>query len=227
MIFKKILTRYSWLFVLLIVISWVFLPSRVLYQFESQYSVPVNELDNYEGIIVLGGAVHSIDVWGKTGQVQLNERAERMVQSLVLLSKYPAFRLIYTGSEITIHGKGLLSKSRAPQAVHFFTNSISIHNQLLFETKSTNTYENAIFSAMLVGADITKPWLLVTSASHMPRAIAVFKKTGWNVTAYPVDFHADRTPNFIQFSLMKGLSYWKLVIYETLAWFEYRLKGWI
>jgi uncharacterized SAM-binding protein YcdF (DUF218 family) len=31
-------------------------------------------------------------------------------------------------------------------------------------------------------------WLLVTSASHMPRAVGVFRQIGWPVIAYPVDY---------------------------------------
>jgi uncharacterized SAM-binding protein YcdF (DUF218 family) len=41
----------------------------------------------------------------------------------------------------------------------------------------------------------TRPWLLVTSAWHMPRALATFCAAGWNVTPYPVDYRTGiRTP---------------------------------
>jgi uncharacterized SAM-binding protein YcdF (DUF218 family) len=57
-------------------------------------------------------------------------------------------------------------------------------SRLLFERAATNTCENAVLSAGLEGVDITQPWLLMTSAAHMPRALATFKVVGWNVTAY-------------------------------------------
>ena len=34
----------------------------------------------------------------------------------------------------------------------------------------------------------TSPWLLLTSAYHMPRAVGVFRKAGFAAEAYPVDW---------------------------------------
>lgn len=44
------------------------------------------------------------------------------------------------------------------------------------ESASRNTFENAVFSARLAGIDTKQRWLLLTSASHMPRAMATFQK---------------------------------------------------
>src|SRR3546814_19229668 len=57
-----------------------------------------------------------------------------------------------------------------------------------FEAQSRNTAENARLTAALVGQGDGRPWLLVTSAWHMPRAVASFRAAGLEVRAYPVDF---------------------------------------
>ena len=59
----------------------------------------------------------------------------------------------------------------------------------MLEDQSRNTAENAIFSRQLAAPKPGERWLLVTSASHMPRSIGIFRKVGFPVIAYPVDFH--------------------------------------
>jgi uncharacterized SAM-binding protein YcdF (DUF218 family) len=59
-------------------------------------------------------------------------------------------------------------------------------SRLIVETKSENTYQNAIFCALLVHPKPRERWLLVTSALHMSRAAASFRKAGFEVVAWPV-----------------------------------------
>ena len=57
---------------------------------------------------------------------------------------------------------------------------------LILETRSANTFENAIFAARILRPRPRQRWLLVTSAAHMPRAVGVFRKAGFEVAAWPV-----------------------------------------
>src|SRR5262249_56329377 len=57
-----------------------------------------------------------------------------------------------------------------------------------FKGRSPTTAENAIFSLQLAMPKPAERWLLVTSAYHMPRAMGVFRKAGFAVEAYPVDY---------------------------------------
>jgi uncharacterized SAM-binding protein YcdF (DUF218 family) len=59
-------------------------------------------------------------------------------------------------------------------------------SRVILETKSTSTYENAIFCAALVKPQAQDRWLLVTDAVHMPRAIASFQAAGFHVEAWPM-----------------------------------------
>jgi uncharacterized SAM-binding protein YcdF (DUF218 family) len=60
--------------------------------------------------------------------------------------------------------------------------------RVTWETRSRNTYENAIYSAELVQPKPSEHWLLITSALHMPRTVACFRRAGFTVEAYPINF---------------------------------------
>ena len=57
-----------------------------------------------------------------------------------------------------------------------------------FEDESRNTEENARYSQRMMRPGKGETWLLVTSASHMPRAVGAFRAQDWDVVAYPVGF---------------------------------------
>jgi uncharacterized SAM-binding protein YcdF (DUF218 family) len=60
--------------------------------------------------------------------------------------------------------------------------------RVILETSSRNTFENAVDSAQIVKPQAGESWLLVTSAAHMPRAVGCFRRAGFSIVAYPVDF---------------------------------------
>jgi uncharacterized SAM-binding protein YcdF (DUF218 family) len=59
-------------------------------------------------------------------------------------------------------------------------------SRVFVETLSNNTYENALYSAQMIKPKQSERWLLVTGASHMPRAIGSFRKAGFEVDPWPV-----------------------------------------
>jgi uncharacterized SAM-binding protein YcdF (DUF218 family) len=59
-------------------------------------------------------------------------------------------------------------------------------SRVLLETRSNNTYENALYSAEMIKPKQSERWLLVTGASHMPRAIGSFRRAGVEVEPWPV-----------------------------------------
>jgi uncharacterized SAM-binding protein YcdF (DUF218 family) len=56
------------------------------------------------------------------------------------------------------------------------------------ESVSRNTYENASLSYVAAQPKPGETWLLVTSAMHMPRAVGCFRRAGWTILPYPVDY---------------------------------------
>jgi len=71
-----------------------------------------------------------------------------------------------------------------------FSDNAEVRARIVFELRSStiykNTYGNAVFSKELVRPAAGERWLLVTTASHMPRAIGTFRKAGFPVEPWPV-----------------------------------------
>lgn len=214
-------------FAVLFVLGWQPLPEALLRQFEDVYVVPTKAFTDFAGVVVLGGAVHSGRIWHSRGQIQLTEAAERMTHAVILLRQYPHLKLVYTGTEGRRGADAAGVMAGAPQAARFFEAMGVDRARLVLEAVAANTHENATFTAALPSLDIHRPWLLLTSAAHMPRAMAAFRKAGWNVTPYPVDYQTAVETSWLKFSLVKGLIKWQNVAYETLGWMEYRLRGWV
>jgi uncharacterized SAM-binding protein YcdF (DUF218 family) len=56
------------------------------------------------------------------------------------------------------------------------------------ESRPRTTFEDALYSAALLKPKPGERWLLVTVASHMPRAVGCFRVAGFEVEPYPVAF---------------------------------------
>lgn len=59
---------------------------------------------------------------------------------------------------------------------------------MIIESNARNTIDNALNSFDLVQPNPASRWLLITSAFHMPRSVGLFRKAGWNVEAFPVNY---------------------------------------
>ncbi len=138
-----------------------------------------------DGIVVLGGAI-SPDISAARGVVALNGSAERVTVTAELAHRYPNARIIFTGGNGSIDPTAPLE---APLAVKEFEALGVAHDRITAEEQSRNTIENAVFSRLLANPKPGERWLLVTSAAHMPRAIAAFRAAGFPVEAYPVNWH--------------------------------------
>jgi uncharacterized SAM-binding protein YcdF (DUF218 family) len=136
-----------------------------------------------DGIIVLGGAIGVA-----RGDIALNNAASRMTKAVELARAHPQARLVFAGG-----GNNLISpviKTEADGARLLFLALGLPEERLIFENQSRNTLENAVFTRRLVDPKPGERWLLVTSAWHMPRAMGVFRKAGFAVEAFPVDYRS-------------------------------------
>lgn len=158
--------------------QWVEMP------LEERFPRPATEPAHLDGIVVLGGAVEQ-RLFEERGLPALNGAAERMTEPVALLRRHPEARLVFTG------GSGSLlpgELSEADVARRLWLGLGVPPERLTLETDSRNTYENAVNTLRLVRQRPGETWLLVTSASHMPRSMGVFRKAGWSITAWPVNY---------------------------------------
>ncbi len=203
--------------------GWEPLPDALLRRLEAQHPAPAQiGLQRYAGVIVLGGATESSYVWQGHTQPALNGAAERLTAALPLLQRAPQLKLLYTGGEGELLTRALTEAERARR----FYASVGVDPQrLILESASRTTHENAVLSAALPGVDKTRPWLLLTSAWHMPRSMATFEKAGWNVTPWPADYRTGLETPWHQYSLAQGAAKWHTALHEYLGLLVYRLTG--
>ncbi len=96
---------------------------------------------------------------------------------------------------------------------------------------SRTTREDAVLTARLfdeLGLD--REILLVTSANHMPRSVALFRAQGFIVHPAPTDFHAVTGLRFRFYELLpsgSALAETYMALHEYTGLFVYRLLGWL
>lgn len=216
----------GWVALLVLTLSfWTSGSEELLRTLETRYPQPAPiDMEQQVGVVVLGGALSDPALWTAHHQVGLNEHAERMTEAVAMLRRYPHLRLVFTGGIGNIAGTG---PTEAVRAKAFFDAMGVDPARVVYEDRSRNTYENALHSAALSHVDKRQPWLLLTSAFHMPRAMGVFTHEGWNVTPWPVDYRTTPADGWFDFSLHSGPALWSLALHEWLGMVAYRMAGWM
>jgi uncharacterized SAM-binding protein YcdF (DUF218 family) len=196
------------------------IPDTLLRSLETQFKVPsAMQSDQFVGVIVLGGATGSSGIYKSHGQVPLADAAERLTVPITLMRKFPNFELIFSGGEGRLVPSGT---TEAELAGVFFSELGMDMKRVTLESKSRTTRENAKRIAELLRERCKLPWLLLTSAYHMPRSIAEFQDVGCNVTAYPVDFRTAEESSWTDYSMVGSLLAWQTALHELLGILVYR-----
>lgn len=131
------------------------------------------------------------------GMIVLGGGMARVREAIDLSERFPAAPIILSG---------VGAKERALAEARL--------RNLIFDDRAGSTYENAVYSRDWTGAEETQCWLLITSATHMPRAVAVFRTAGIPIAPWPV-FDMPRT----------AAKKTKVATYEVKALVAYRLLG--
>ncbi|MEJ0076388.1 MAG: YdcF family protein [Alphaproteobacteria bacterium] len=175
------------------------------------------------GIISLGGALDTV-VSPARGEVALNEAAERMTAVAELARRYPQARIVFSGGSGRIIYDGV---TEASLAARLFESFGIAKDRITLEDQSRDTLENASFTKALVQPRPGERWLLVTSAHHMPRSVALFRAAGFPVEAFPVDYRTRGAIDLLRpFSpLSDGLRRTDTAMREWVGLVVYRLTG--
>lgn len=194
-------------------------PQALLRPLENRYPVPSQQvLDRHVGVIVLGGALEHSGIFQAHGQVPLGQAAERMTVPAGLMRQSPKLQLVFSGGEGRLLTTGV---TEAELAKVFYTQQGVDMAHVTLEGGSRTTRENAQQVAKLLGERCQQPWLLVTSAWHMPRSMAEFEAVGCKVTAYPVDFRTGHSTPLTEYSLARSLLLWQTALHEWLGLWVY------
>ena len=195
----------------------------ILYPLEQRFPKWDSSRGDPDGIIVLGGSLDA-DLSAAHGVTVISGAADRIVSAATLAHRYPNVRLVYTGgSPRLLHNDA----KEADYATALFQGLGIPKSRLTMERLSRNTKENAEFSKELLKPKPGERWLLVTSAYHMPRSIGLFRKAGFPVAAYPVDWKVGTKEDLLTYyvNAAGGLGRFDLGAREWMGLIASRLAG--
>ncbi|NRP72090.1 hypothetical protein ILFOPFJJ_02986 [Ensifer psoraleae] len=151
---------------------------------EDRFTRPSPEPAELSCIIVLGGAFENVVIAGRGG-IELNQAAERFVETVRLAKAHPAARILVSGGDGSLSG-GYAGDAEISRT--FFEAFDIAPGRLIREEESRTTFENARNTKDLLNANGMERCALVTSAYHMPRSIGLFRSFGIDVMPWPADY---------------------------------------
>ena len=180
---------------------------------------PVNQLT---GIVVLGGSFNSGLISKERNEVSLNDSSERLTKALEIYKKNSRVLILFSGFSGEINPLGW---NESEMARKFFLDQGVRSENLIFENKSRNTFENTKFSKDII-SNYKGTWGLVTSASHMPRSFLTFKKQGVVLEPISVDYKTGTSKIFwLNFNISKGLYDWTTIFHEVIGLAYYKITN--
>lgn len=197
-------------------------------------SIAIGELENrfplvkvlptrVDGVVVLGGILLPA-LTEYRDQIAIGGNIERLFAFADLSRRFPGAKLVFTGGTGSIwHAEkkesGIVGKVLSDLGVEL--------SRVTLESESRNTAENAVFTKRLMKPSQEEVWILVTSASHMPRAVGCFRKAGWNIIPYPVDYGSSKLEfsEFFSFRFVSSMRKFDRAIHEWLGLASYRIMG--
>lgn len=201
---------------------------------EWRYPTP-DEVPSAEVIVVLGGGTEPAAK--PRPSIEVNGAGDRVLYTAFLFKEGKADHILLSGGDISWLNEGTTTPA---EDMAFILKSIGIPaNVLWLENESKNTHENATFSAEILEENNVDRILLITSAMHMPRSVALFEKQGLEVIPIPVDFSmtenefsSDSSGRFLRKVMdiipqASNLALTTNALKEYLGIIVYRLQGWL
>ncbi|MEA5465768.1 YdcF family protein [Leptothoe sp. PORK10 BA2] len=223
--------------------------STLVRTLEWQY-FPPDPMPAVEAIVVLGGATRPKSPprpW-----IEVLEAGDRVLYGIKLYQTGVAPLILFSGGRISWKEGRQSSVSTNPAAANpaaakpseakdmaEIAQAMGVPQEsILLENESLNTYENAVETAKILQQKQINRILLVTSAIHMPRSMAIFKKQGFDVTAAPTDYWVSQeslaemqgisSATFINvLPDTEALHLFTRALKEYIGLGVYRLKGWL
>lgn len=196
----------------------------LLRSLEERYpELPVVELPIAEAIVVLGGGVHPRPK--DQPYPDLHSGADRVWHAARIFHAGKAPLVILSGGVIPRLG----TEISEAEAMRIFLTDLGVPPEAIrLEERSLNTHENAIFTAELLRDSGLTRILLVTSALHMPRAMAAFRAAGVEAVPAAADFMLEKESASLLRWLpeVRSLALSTAVLHEYLGLWIYHRRGW-
>ncbi|MBT3881311.1 MAG: envelope biogenesis factor ElyC [Candidatus Scalindua sp.] len=169
-------------------------------------------------VVVLGGGHCSDPELPLISQIGRSALV-RLIEGIRIYRKYPGAKLLLSGSG----GNDPFSNAEMMARV---AREIGVsEGDIILESKSQDTKDEALFIKPIVG---NEPFVLVTTASHIPRSMALFKKLGMNPIPSPVGHSVSGNQGLSFYSFIPNAGNHgkaELVIHEYLGMTWAKLRG--
>lgn len=208
---------------LLAILALTLLPlgSLLLAPLEDRFPRPAALPSEVAGIVVMGGSF-DLPVSGARRTIALNGTAERLTTAVTLARRYPDAKIWFSGGTNELLPDDQLE---ADEARAFFVEMGIAPDRVVLEAEARTTHENAERLAAMATPEGSGIWLLVTSASHMPRSVGVFRKIGWPVLPYPVDYRTTGRFEIDEPRFLVELGNLDAALHEWVGLVAYRILG--
>jgi len=228
-IFSKNPKRRKKLLIIATVVFFFFTNDFMADEFMRMWEVPATPnteiKTSYDVGIVLGGMIG----YDKTLQrIQFDRGADRLLQALQLYKQGKIKKILIDGGSGSITEKDILE---APILKKYLLQLGIPDSVICIEAHSRNTHENAAFVKPVL--DSVAPhgkYLLITSASHMPRALRCFEKVGIAVTPFSTDRYSGPRKFLLDHILIPdkwALLTWDVLLHEWFGFITYKVAGYI
>lgn len=181
--------------------------------------------ETYSAGIVLGGFSGMNDADQET---YFYESSDRFIQTALLYKNGRIKNIVMAGGNANVFKDKTFRE--ADFAREQFLN-LSIPDSCVYtDRESINTAENAIYAKKIIDSlQLPPPYLLVTSAIHMPRAMQTFRKHGLDVKAFPAAFETRPSNSFypddVLLPSVNALRSWQVYLREVVGRLMYKLTG--
>jgi uncharacterized SAM-binding protein YcdF (DUF218 family) len=197
---------------------------RILAKGYEEKPVVLNANEKYQAGIVLGGFV---DYNVKKDKAYFNQSSDRFIETALLYKTGHIEKIIVSA------GNGYVVNHDFQEASFVKDHLVQLgipESDILTDGLSKNTYQNATYTNKICDSlHLTGPFLLISSAIHLPRAKAIFKKQKMNVRLYPCDFIAQSVMNNFWEDYLLPSSFaihgWDILIKEICGLVIYKILG--
>ena len=204
--------------------------NKLLTTLERQYLTP-SPMPTADAIVVLGGATRPATPprpW-----IDVLESGDRILYGARLYNQGQAPKLILSGGRVHWRGSSDGSEAEDMKEIAIAMNVPAA--DILLENTSLNTRQNALNVKKVLEAQSIDSVLLVTSAVHMPRAAAIFRKLDIDITPAPTDYLVpiQDKKNTIEGRILsllpnaESLDHFTTALKEYVGFIIYRLRGWV
>jgi uncharacterized SAM-binding protein YcdF (DUF218 family) len=195
---------------------------------EKKYTQQYPQSGECSAIVVLGGG--GVSLLAPRMFPEINEAGDRIIHGARLLKKGVAPIIIPTGQDPTRQLKTLPTEAKIYKLL--FVEMGVDSSKIVMEEQARTTYEHARYVAQILDSlQLKRSIMLVTTASHMPRSVAVFKKYGgFTIFTGPTDYRVTEVCQYRYYDYLPSIGALEIAttaIHEYYGLLQYKISGWI